>query len=81
MHTQIYILGRALCNAYLQNNKEEFQNLIENNHSDFHVFRMGVDDVYELNEQLSGCEIMLVLNGSEVKKFEEVTGYILHFNN
>lgn len=81
MNTQIYILGKALISAYLRQDKDRFNHLVENNLSDFHVFREGIDDKDELNEQLSGCEIMLVLNGSEVKKFEEVTGYILHFNN
>ncbi len=81
MNTQIYILGRALVIAYLQKDKQQFTHLIENNYSDFHVFRKDIDDKHELKEQLSGCEIMLVLTGSEVHKFEEVTGYILHFND
>lgn len=81
MNIQIYILGYALCNAYLQGDKQQFQTLIENNHSDFYTFRPGIDEKHELKEQLSGCEIMLVLSGAEIQKFEQVTGYLIHFNN
>jgi hypothetical protein len=81
MDTIIYILGRALCNAYLKADRNEFVKLIENNHSDFYAFRPLIDDLDELNEQIEGVEIMLVLTGAEIKKFEEVTGYILYFGN